>query len=178
MEVVSVKDKKFSISIPEEKILAEVARIGAEISRDMQGRELVFVCVLNGAFMFAADLLKNISVPCEISFIRVASYEGMESSGAVREVIGLTQSLEGKSVVIVEDIIDSGLTMKYLLEQLRSKGAADLRIASLLVKYDNLQTPLDIAYSCFSIPNDFIVGYGLDYSGFGRNLRNIYTVIS
>ncbi len=177
MEVISIKDKKFAISIPEQDILKEVERIGQQISRDKAGKDVLFVCVLNGAFMFASDLLKNVSIPCEVSFIRLASYEGMSSSGAVKEVLGLTQSLKGKSVVVVEDIIDSGLTMQHLLEVLKEKGAEELSVASLLVKHENIQVPVQIDYECISIPNDFIVGYGLDYDGYGRNLRDIYTVV-
>ena len=132
--------------------------------------------MLNGSFVFAADLLRGIETPCEISFVRMASYEGTSSTGAVKQLIGLKEDIKGRTVVIVEDIIDSGLTMVHLLELLKEKQPADIKIAALLVKPGNLKVELDIPYCCFEIPNDFIVGYGLDYDGEGRNLPSIYTV--
>ncbi len=176
MKTVQVKDKKFSVSIPEAEIIRRINELGAQINRDLEGKKPLFLAVLNGSFMFAADLLKAVSIPCEISFVRMASYEGTSSTGKVRELIGLNEDIEGRTVVIVEDIIDSGLTMKELLAMLEEKHPADVRIASLLVKPENLKVALDIPYCCFSIPNDFIVGYVLDYDGEGRNLRDIYTV--
>ena len=137
----------------------------------------MFLAVLNGSFVFAADLLRGIDIPCEISFIRVSSYEGTTSTGKVSQLIGLKEDITNRTVVIVEDIIDSGLTMQELLRLLKEKNPKDIRIASLLVKPGNLKVDLDIPYSCFEIPNEFIVGYGLDYDGEGRNLRNIYTVV-
>lgn len=126
---------------------------------------------------FAADLMRCMEMPCEISFVRMASYEGTSSTGKVKQLIGLKEEIKGRTVVIVEDIIDSGLTMKNLLATLEEKQPKDIRIAALLVKPGNLQVDLDIPYCCFDIPNDFIVGYGLDYDGEGRNLRSIYTVV-
>lgn len=177
METITVKDKQFRLSIHEADILQQVKRVAQEISRDMAGKDVVFVSVLNGAFMFTADLLKEIEMPCEVQFTRVASYEGTSTTGKVKELIGLNIDLRGRSVVIVEDIIDSGITMQHLIETMERAGVAELRVAALLVKHDNLQVPVQIDYECLSIPNDFIVGYGLDYDGFGRNLRNIYTVV-
>ena len=124
----------------------------------------------------SADLLRGIETPCEISFVRMASYEGTSSTGAVKQLIGLKEDIKDRTVVIVEDIIDSGLTMVHLLEMLKEKQPADIKIAALLVKPGNLKVELDIPYCCFEIPNDFIVGYGLDYDGEGRNLPSIYTV--
>lgn len=135
------------------------------------------MAVLNGSFVFAADLMRCMEMPCEISFVRMASYEGTSSTGKVKQLIGLKEEIKGRTVVIVEDIIDSGLTMKNLLATLEEKQPKDIRIAALLVKPGNLQVDLDIPYCCFDIPNDFIVGYGLDYDGEGRNLRSIYTVV-
>ncbi len=177
MDVVTVKDKAFRISIPEEQILKRVREVAAQISDDLRGQHPLFLAVLNGAFMFAADLIRNIDTDCEISFVRLASYAGTRSTGEVKELIGLNETVKGRPVVIVEDIIDSGLTMQQLLAMLREKDPSEIRIAALLVKPENLQVDLDIAYTCFNIPNDFIVGYGLDYDGEGRNLKNIYTVI-
>ncbi|RKV72534.1 MAG: hypoxanthine phosphoribosyltransferase [Alloprevotella sp.] len=159
METVTVKDKTFTISIPAEQLQARIAEVGAQLSKDLSGKNPLFVAVLNGSFMFAADLMRHITIPSEISFVRFSSYAGMESTGKVKELIGLSESLEGRTVVVVEDIIDSGLTMQQLLAQ-----------------PEKVSVPLTIDYTCFNIPNDFIVGYGLDYDGYGRNLPAIYTV--
>ena len=169
MSVIQIKDKRFKTFIPEEKILQEVARVAGEINRDLKDCNPLFLSVLNGSFMFTADLMKHLEIPCEISFVKLASYEGTSSSGKVKELVGLNESIEGRTVVIVEDIVDTGLTMQRLLET--------LRIATLLVKPDKLKVDLDIHYVAMNIPNDFIVGYGLDYDGLGRNYRDIYTVI-
>lgn len=177
MEKITVRDRQFTVSIPEKDILKRVAEVATQISKDLEGQNPLFLAVLNGSFMFAADLLRGISTPCEISFVRMASYEGTSSTGQVKQLLGLKEDIKNRTVVIVEDIIDSGLTMKNLLELLQSKGPKDIRIASLLVKPGNLKVELDIPYCCFNIPNDFIVGYGLDYDGEGRNLRDIYTVV-
>ena len=176
MDKIKVRDREFAVSIPEEKIKARVAEIAAQISHDLEGKRPLFLAVLNGSFVFAADLLRGIDTPCEISFVRMASYEGTSSTGDVKQLIGLKEDIKDRTVVIVEDIIDSGLTMVHLLDLLKEKQPADIKIAALLVKPGNLKVNLDIPYCCFEIPNDFIVGYGLDYDGEGRNLPSIYTV--
>lgn len=176
MNTVTVRDKKFSVSIPEETILNRVEEVASQISKDLDGERPLFLAVLNGSFMFAADLLRGITIPCEISFVRMASYEGTSSTGNVKQLIGLKEDIKNRTIVIVEDIIDSGLTMQHLLSMLKEKQPKKVHIASLLVKPGNLKVDLKIPYCCFEIPNDFIVGYGLDYDGEGRNLRSIYTV--
>lgn len=176
MDSVQVKDKNFQIYIQEEKIISRVNEVAAQISRDLADKKPLFLAVLNGSFVFAADLMRSVSIPCEISFVRMSSYSGAQSTGKVKELLGLKEDIEGRTVVVVEDIIDSGLTMKELLETLKAKHPAELHVASLLVKPNNLKVDLDISYRCFDIPNDFIVGYGLDYDGEGRNLRDIYVV--
>ncbi len=177
MENVTVRDRKFTVSITEETIKRRVAEVAAQISKDLEGKRPLFLAVLNGSFIFAADLMRGITIPCEITFMRVSSYEGTSSTGTVQQLIGLKEEIKGRTVVIIEDIIDSGLTMKNLLETLSDKQPAEVRIASLLVKPGNLKVKLDVPYCCFEIPNDFIVGYGLDYDGEGRNLPHIYTVV-
>ncbi|EJX03081.1 hypoxanthine guanine phosphoribosyltransferase [gut metagenome] len=177
MEIVHVKDKSFSIFLTEEQILARVKEVGAQISKDLEGKQPLFLAVLNGSFVFAADLMRAVTIPSEISFIRLASYEGTSSTGKVKQLMGLNENIEGRTIVVVEDIVDSGLTMKELLAMLAEKHPAEVHVASLLVKPGNLKVDLDIPYRCFDIPNDFIVGYGLDYDDFGRNLRQIYTVV-
>lgn len=177
MSVIQIKDKRFKTFIPEEQIMKEVARVADEINRDLSGTNPLFISVLNGSFMFTADLMKHLTMPCEVSFVKLASYEGTSSTGKVKELVGLGDDITGRTVVIVEDIVDTGLTMKQLVETLRARGPKDIEIATLLVKPDKLKVELDINYVAMNIPNDFIVGYGLDYDGLGRNYRDIYTVI-
>ena len=177
MSVIQIKDKRFKTFIPEEQIMKEVARVADEINRDLSGTNPLFISVLNGSFMFTADLMKHLTMPCEVSFVKLASYEGTSSTGKVKELVGLGDDITGRTVVIVEDIVDTGLTMKQLVETLRARGPKDIKIATLLVKQDKLKVELDINYVAMNIPNDFIVGYGLDYDGLGRNYRDIYTVI-
>lgn len=177
METLQVKDKKFAVSIPEAEILKQVKRVAGEINRDYDGREPLFLAVLNGAFIFAADLMKEVVLPSEIQFIKLASYEGTTSTGAVTETIGMTADISGRDVIIIEDIVDTGLTMQHLVDSLSARSPRSIAICSLLVKPANLKIDLDVRYKCFEIPNDFILGYGLDYDGFGRNTRDIYTVV-
>ena len=177
METLQVKDKKFAVSIPEREILRQVKRVAEEINRDYAGREPLFLAVLNGSFIFAADLMREVRLAAQVSFVKLASYEGTSSTGAVSEVIGLNADVEGRDIVIVEDIIDSGLTMRHLTEMLAKRHPRSVEICSLLVKPENLKVDLDIRYRCFDIPNDFILGYGLDYVGYGRKTREIYTVV-
>ena len=176
MDRVTVNGKSFRMSIPEADILRDVDRVAAELNRDMADANPIFLCVLNGAFMFAADLMKRVTMPCEISFVKLSSYAGTQSTGDVRQLIGLSDSLRGRNVVIVEDIVDSGLTMLRLLDLVREHEPRDVRICSLLVKPDKLKVDLHVDYVAMEIPNDFIVGYGLDYDGMGRNLPSIYTL--
>ena len=177
METLQIKDKKFAVSIPESEIRRQVKRVAEEINRDYAGREPLFLAVLNGSFIFAADLMREVRLAAQVSFVKLASYEGTSSTGAVSEVIGLNADVEGRDIVIVEDIIDSGLTMRHLTEMLAKRHPRSVEICSLLVKPENLKVDLDIRYRCFDIPNDFILGYGLDYDGYGRNTRDIYTVV-
>lgn len=177
MPNIQIKDKEFALSIPEEEILKAVKEVGLAINRDLEGTNPLFICVLNGAFMFAGDLMKTINIPCEITFIKLSSYDGLYTSGTVKEIIGLNESVVGRNVVVVEDIVDTGITMERILSSLKAKGASDIRIATFLQKPDALQKDINVDYVAMKIPNDFIVGYGLDYNGRGRNLIDIYKVI-
>lgn len=177
MDIVKIKDKTFKISIPESEILKHVKEVADRINRDMADKNPLFLAVLNGSFMFAADLMKLITIPCEISFVKLASYQGVISTGSVREVIGINENLSGRTVVIVEDIVDTGLTMKRMIESIGTRNPASVHICTLLLKPEKLQEELDVEYVAMKIPNDFIVGYGLDYDQQGRNLRDIYTVV-
>lgn len=176
-KTIQVKDKTFAVSIPEERIMAEVRRVAAEINRDYAGQQPIFLAVLNGSFIFAADLLREVTLPCEISFVRLASYEGMGSTGEIREIMGLSVDVTNRPVIIVEDIVDTGLTMAHMLETLKKHNPGSIDICTLLLKPGKLQVNLDIRYCAMQIPNDFIVGYGLDYDGYGRNTKDIYTLV-
>ena len=175
--IIQLKDKRFAVSIPEADILRQVDRVAAEINRDLKDKNPLFLSVLNGSFMFTADLMKRITIPCEISFVKLASYQGLASTAKVKEVIGINEDLTGRTIVVVEDIVDTGHTMQRLLESLGTRRPKEIHIATLLLKPDKLQVDLDIEYVAMQIPNDFIVGYGLDYDGLGRNYKDIYTVI-
>ena len=177
MDTITVKDKTFAISIPEERILKEVERLAAQISHDFEGKTPLFLAVLNGSFIFAADLFRRITIPAEISFVKLASYEGTASSGVIKEVIGLSENLAGRTVVVIEDIVDTGFTMAKLIEDLGARAPESIHICTLLLKPEKLKVKLDVEYVALEIPNDFIVGYGLDYDGFGRNLKDIYTLV-
>ena len=177
METIKIKDKTFKTFIPESEIQKRVAAVAERINHDMAGKNPLMLAVLNGSFIFAADLMRYLTIPCEISFVTLASYQGTTSTGKIKEVIGINESLEGRDVVIVEDIVDTGATMKRMLETLGTRNPKSLHICTLLLKPGKLQVPLDIEYAAMEIPNDFIVGYGLDYDQQGRNLRDIYTVV-
>ena len=178
MDTIQIKDKLFTVSIKEQEIQKEVIRVANEINRDLAGKNPLFLSVLNGSFMFTADLLKHITIPCEISFVKLASYQGITSTGVIKEVIGLNEDIAGRTIVIVEDIVDTGLTMQRLLETLGTRNPEAIHIASLLVKPEKLKVNLNIEYVAMEIPNDFIVGYGLDYDGFGRNYHIEYIRLS
>lgn len=177
MQTIQLRDRKFRISIPESEIGAQVKRVSMAINRDYQGKEPVFLVVLNGAFMFASDLLKEIELPCQISFVKLASYQGMSTTGRVRELLGLSTDITGRPVIVLEDVVDTGLTMAGLLQTLEQYHPESVEICTLLLKPESLRVKLDVRYWCLTIPNDFIVGYGLDYDGYGRNLRDIYTLV-
>ena len=177
MGIVKIKDKSFKISITEAEIKERVKAVAQQISKDMEGKNPLLLGVLNGAFMFAADLMREMTIPCEISFVKLASYQGTTSTGKVQEVIGLNEDLTGRTVIIVEDIVDTGRTMKQMMESLGTRRPESLHICSLFVKPTKLEEPIDIDYVAFSIPDDFILGYGLDYDQAGRHLKDVYTIV-
>ena len=157
--------------------LNRVKAVAKRINEDFAGKNPLLLAVLNGAFVFAADLVREITIPSELSFVKLASYQGTTSTGTIKEVIGINEDLTGRHVIIVEDIVDTGLTMKRMIETLGTRHPASISICALLVKPEKLQVPLDIKYCALEIPNDFIVGYGLDYNQQGRGLRDIYSII-
>lgn len=177
MKTIQVYDRYFVLYISSEKIQEAVVKIAGKINQDMQGKNPLFLVVLNGAFMFAADLFKHITIPCDISFVKLSSYIGTKTTSAVRELIGLDEVLHDRSVVILEDIIDTGITMGVTREKLRKLEAKEVRIATLLFKPQAFTMNYEIDYIGMDIPNEFIVGYGLDYNGRGRNYPDIYKII-
>jgi hypoxanthine phosphoribosyltransferase len=178
MNKVTIKDKTFETSMPEATIKARIKEVAAQISKDMEGKNPLLLAVLNGAFIFAADLIREITIPCEISFVKLASYQGTTSTGKVTEVLGINEDISGRTVIIVEDIVDTGQTMKRMIESLGTRNPASVHICTLFVKPEKVQEDLTIDYAAFSIPNDFIVGYGLDYDQQGRGLKEIYTLVN
>lgn len=176
--IIAIKDKRFQISITEIEIQQAVTRVATQINQDLAGKNPLFLCVLNGAFMFASDLMKQINFPCEISFVKLASYQGTTSTGTIKEMIGINESIAGRNIVIVEDIVDTGFTMQNIIKTLQQKGAEEIHVCTFLQKPEALKCNIDVHYAAIKIPNDFIVGYGLDYDGYGRNLKEIYTVIN
>ena len=147
------------------------------MSKDLEGKNPIFLGVLNGSFIFAADLMREMTIPCEISFVKLASYQGTTSTGKVQEVLGINENLSGRTVVIVEDIVESGQTMKQMIESLGTRNPESVRICTLFFKPEKLKEELNLDYVAFSIPDDFIVGYGLDYDGLGRELKDVYTIV-
>ena len=177
MDIIRIKDKCFRPSIPEAEILKRVQAVADRINKDMAGKNPLLLAVLNGAFIFAADLMRRLTIPCEISFVKLASYQGTTSTGKVTEVFGINEDITNRTIIIVEDIVESGLTMKRMIETLGTRHPESIHICTLLLKPDRLQVPLDIEYAAIEIPNDFILGNGLDYDQQGRNLKDIYTIV-
>ena len=177
MGTIQVKDREFEVFLKEEDIQKEIKRVAAEINRDYVGKEPLFLCILNGSFMFAADLLKDVNIPCNVSFVKVSSYQGTDTTGKVKELMGLQEAVESRHIIIVEDIVDNGYTMRELLDALAPAKAASVQVCALLCKPDKLKVDINLKYLAMNIPNGFIVGYGLDYDGFGRNSRDIYKIV-
>ncbi|MCX2582658.1 MULTISPECIES: hypoxanthine phosphoribosyltransferase [unclassified Pedobacter] len=175
MHKIQVEDKEFEIFLENETINKRIRLMGIQMNVDYEKKCPLFIGVLNGSFLFLADLIKEVDIPCEVAFMRVASYEGTSSSGQVKELIGLPENIEGRDIIVVEDIVDTGLTLTYILKTIKEKNPASVKVASLLLKPSALKYEMeDLAYIGFEIPNEFVVGYGLDYNGLGRNLIDIY----
>jgi len=169
MDTIHLLDKQFARSIGEQEIKAAVDRLAGRLNNDLQGENPVFLGILNGAFMFAADLLKKVTLPAIVSFVKLASYTGTESCGRVRELIGINEDLEGRTVVILEDIVDTGATLKAIIDTLKSHRPRSIKVVTLFLKEDKYDQNHELDYVGIRIPDDFIVGYGLDYKGYGRN---------
>ncbi len=175
---VIIKDKTFTVSIPSAIIKQRIAELAITINRDYEGKTPIILGVLNGAVLFVSDLFQQLHIECELSFIRVSSYQGTESSGKVTSVIGLKENITGRHVLVVEDIVDTGETVRHLFEQLQLLNPASLKLATALFKPAALKHPLKPDYTGFEVAPDFLVGYGLDYDGLGRNLNDIYVLKS
>ncbi|MBB6499606.1 hypoxanthine phosphoribosyltransferase [Pedobacter cryoconitis] len=179
MNTIEVGDRKFEISITNERINERIKLIAAQINAEYEDKRPIFVGVLNGSFLFMADLLKEVNIPCEVAFMKVSSYKGTTSSGEMKEVFGLPENLKDRNLILVEDIVDTGFTLKYILEKVYLQQPASVRVCSLLFKPEAILSPIqELEYIGFEIPNEFVVGYGLDYDELGRNLKHIYRTIS
>jgi len=174
MVKISLLDRQFKLFIPAEKIQTEVQRIADDINSDLKNEDVIFIGVLNGAFMFASDLLRKINFSSQVSFVKLTSYMGTSSSGEVRRLIGINEVLKDKTVVIIEDIIDTGNTIESIVHQIKGFMPRQIYVATLLLKPEYYNKDFRIDYIGFKIPKDFVVGYGLDYQGYGRNLRSLY----
>ncbi len=177
MKTVQILDKQFSLYLENNRIQDAIRNMAQKVNEAYAGRNPLFIGVLNGSFIFAADLFQQITIPCEISFVKISSYKGTLSTGEVNNLIGLTDDIRNREVVLLEDIVDTGLTLQKLRLDLLAQNPASLRIAALLYKPNAFKADYPIDFVGFEIPNDFIVGYGLDYNGFGRNYPDIYKIL-
>jgi len=176
MKTVKIRDKEFDLFLSQEVIEKAIDKVAEKLNEDLADKDPLFVCVLNGSFMFASELMKRVTIPCEVSFVKVSSYRGIISTGKLKEIYGLEEDIKDRTVVIVEDIVDTGHTMSLILEQLECDEPKEIRVVTLLLKPDALKVQVKVDYVALEIPNDFIVGYGLDYDGYGRNLSDIYKI--
>ena len=176
MKSVTIHEHTFKIKITSAEINKAVGKVAQRINYQLKGRKPLFLAVLNGSFMFASDLMKKIKIDCEISFVKVSSYEGTSTTGNIKQLIGLNEDITGRTIIIIEDIVDTGTTIENVFEQLEALGAADIKVATLLFKPEAYTKNVPIDYVAITVPNDFLVGYGLDYNGLGRNLKDIYVV--
>jgi hypoxanthine phosphoribosyltransferase len=177
MDKITLLDKSFKIFITHDQILEAIGRMAGQMNRELEKEDVLFICVLNGSFMFTADLFKSITIPQpEITFLKLSSYEGTDTTGQVKELIGLNEPVTGRTLVVLEDIIDTGITITEVVDILKSHNPKAVKIATLLLKPDKFDNKMPVDYVGIEIGNEFIVGYGLDYNRKGRNLKNIYVV--
>jgi len=178
MKRIKLWDKEFEISISFEQIQEAIKRMATQMKADLEDKNVIFVCILNGSFMFASDLMRELELPdAEISFLKLASYSGTDSTGQIKELIGFNENIQDRTVVVLEDIVDTGYTIADVMDKIRARGVKEVKIATLLFKPGAVKKPIHLDYIGIEIPNDFIVGYGLDYDRRGRNLKNIYTLV-
>jgi hypoxanthine phosphoribosyltransferase len=177
MDKVRILDKEFKLFITEKQIQEAVKEMARRMNKELKGKKVFFIGILNGCFMFAADLVKHLDLDCTITFLKLASYQGASSTGKVKRLIGLNEDIKDQTVVVLEDIVDTGITLDFIQKQLRGYEPAEIKVATLLYKPEVCRHNVSLDYVGMEIPDDFVVGYGLDYNGFGRNLKQIYTVI-
>ena len=177
-KIVQVHDRYFEPFIAEEAIQKEVGRIAMEMNRDLAGKDPIFLGILNGAFMFASDLYKQLNFPCQITFLKLASYSGTKSTGSVKQLIGINRELKDRVVVVLEDIVDTGVTLETIIRQLSGYEPAEIQVATFLHKPEATVKEVKLDYVGMEIPNNFILGYGLDYDGYGRNFKEIYQLVN
>jgi len=175
--IVQVRDKFFKPFIPEERIQKEVSRIARQMNEELADKDPIFLGILNGAFMFASDLYKQITFPCQITFLKLTSYSGTKSTGTVKQLIGINFDLKDRVVVVLEDIVDTGITLETIIRQLSGYEPAEIKVATFLHKPDATIRDVKLDYVGVEIPNDFILGYGLDYDGYGRNYKEILVLV-
>lgn len=177
MKEVNILDKKFIEFISEERIQSRINELAIRVNKELAGKDVVFIGILNGSFLFAADLFRRIEMPAMITFVKLASYEGTSSSGKIKELIGWNEDIKGKSVVVIEDIVDTGNTLERIVNELVIRKAAEVKIATMFYKPEAYKKSIPLDYVGIEIPDNFVVGYGLDYNGYGRNLRSVYTLV-
>jgi hypoxanthine phosphoribosyltransferase len=177
MRETKIHDKTFREMLTEEVIAGRIKELALQINAELSGKDVVFIGILNGAFLFAADLFRHIDFPARISFVKLASYKGTSSSGTIKELIGWNEDIKNKTIVVIEDIVDTGNTLERIVGELVIRNAAEIKIAALLYKPDAYNKNISLDYVGFEIPNDFVVGFGLDYDGLGRNLPSVYTLV-
>jgi hypoxanthine phosphoribosyltransferase len=178
MKEINILDKYFREYLTENSIQQRINELADVMNSELAGKEVVFLGILNGAFLFAADLFRRINFPARISFIKLASYQGTTSQGLIKELIGWNEDIKNKTIVVIEDIVDTGNTLERIVDELQIRKAAEIKIAALLYKPDAYTKKIPLDYIGFEIPDNFVVGYGLDYDGFGRNLPAVYTLIN
>ena len=177
MKEIRILDKTFREFIKEETIQLRIEELARQVNKDLAGKDVVFLGILNGAFLFAADLFRRIDIEARISFVKLASYEGTSSSGTIKELIGWNEDIKNKTVVVIEDIVDTGNTLERIVDELVIRKASEIKIATMLYKPKAYKKKIPLDYVGIEIPNNFVVGYGLDYNGYGRNLPSIYTLM-
>ena len=174
--MIRIKDKNFKLAISADEIENKIADLAEVLNRDYADKNPILLGILNGSFMFAADLVRHLTFPHQMQFVKVSSYEGMDTTGQVKEIIGITTDIKGRDIILVEDIVDTGTTMSQILPTIHEKGVKSVEICTFLTKPDKLMGKVDIKYCAFEIPNLFVVGYGLDYDGYGRNYKDLYVL--
>ncbi len=177
MKEIRILDKTFRELITQEQIQIRVAELARQINKDMTGKDVVFIGILNGAFLFAADLFRRIEIDARISFVKLASYQGTISSGSIKELIGWNEDIKNKSVIVIEDIVDTGHTLERIMGELSIRKAAEVRIVTMFLKPEVYNKKISLDYVGIEIPNNFVIGYGLDYDGYGRNYPSVYSLI-